>query len=72
MKNWVDGITTRREKNAITSKMYILRRSAQVPLMITLYNFALKVETSWAKKVIKPIILALYNYPYNCQLCIFV
>ena len=50
MKNWVDGITTRREKNAITSKMYILRRSAQVPLMITLYNFALKVETSWAKK----------------------
>ena len=23
--------------------------------MTTLYNFALKVETSWAKKVLKPI-----------------
>ena len=29
LKNWVDWITTRQEKNVTTSKMYILRRSAQ-------------------------------------------
>ena len=29
LKNWVDWITTRQEKNVTTSKMYILRKSAQ-------------------------------------------
>ena len=29
LKNWVDLITTRQEKNFTTSKMYILRRIAQ-------------------------------------------
>ena len=29
LKNWVDWITTRQVKNVTTSKMYILRRSAQ-------------------------------------------
>ena len=40
--------------------MYILARSAPkfkkkdiFPLMTTLYDFALKIETSWAKKHVK-------------------
>ena len=61
LKNWVDWITTRQEKNVTTSKMYILRRSAQklkkkqhiFPLMTNCYDFTLKIETSWAKKVVK-------------------
>ena len=42
--------------------MYILKTIAQklkkryFSLMATFYNFALKIETSWAKKVIKPIL----------------
>ena len=60
LKNWVDWTTTRREKNATTSKMYILARIAQklkkhiFPLMTTFYDFSLKIETSWAKKDVKP------------------
>ena len=60
LKNWVNWTTTRREKNATTSKMYILRRSVQklkntfFPLMATFYDFALKIETSCAKKDVKP------------------
>ena len=48
LKNWVDWITTRREKNvANTQKWYILRRSAGIKtnilftLLITFYNFTL-------------------------------
>ena len=29
LKNWVDWITTRQEKNVASSKIYILRRNAQ-------------------------------------------
>ena len=59
MKNWVDWTTTRREKIVTTSKMYILGISAQklkniFPLMTTFFDFALKIETSWAKKDVKP------------------
>ena len=41
--------------------MYILRRSAKknkhiFTLMTTFYNFTLKIESSWAKKVIKSIL----------------
>ena len=51
LKNRVDWINTRQEKNVTTSKMYIYRRSAQklkniCPLMTTFYNFTLKIETS--------------------------
>ena len=59
LKNWADWTTTRREKDITTSKMYILARSAPklkkhiFPLMTTLYDFALKIETSWAKKGVK-------------------
>ena len=47
-------------KNVTTSKMYILGRSAQklknhiFALMTTFYDFALKIETSWAKMDVKP------------------
>ena len=61
LKNWVDWIITRRQKNVTTSKMHILRRSAQkikkkhtCLLMTTFYNFTPKIETSWVKKVVKP------------------
>ena len=59
LKNRVDWINTRQEKNVTTSKMYIYRRSTQklkniCPLMTTFYNFTLKIETSWAKKVLGP------------------
>ena len=60
LKNWVDWTTTRQEKNVTTSKMYILGRSTQklknifFPLWLPFYDFALKIETSWAKKDVKP------------------
>ena len=49
----------REKKNVTTSKMYILGISGQklkniFPLTTTFYDFALKIETSWAKKVVKP------------------
>ena len=42
------------------TKIYILGRSAQklknifFPLLIIFYDFALKIETSWTKKDVKP------------------
>ena len=60
LKNWVDWTITRREKNTTTSKIYILGRSAQklknifFSLLTIFYDFALKIETSWAKKAVKP------------------
>ena len=42
--------------------MHILRRSAQklknifFHLMTIFYNFTLKIETSWTKNVVKPIL----------------
>ena len=60
LKNLVDWITTRQEKNAATSKIYILRRSAQnltyFSYMTTFNNFTLKINTSWAKKIAKSIL----------------
>ena len=53
LKNWVDWINTRQEKNVATSKMYILRRSAQKSKNIFL---TLKRENSWAKKIVKSIL----------------
>ena len=32
------------------------KKNILFPLMTTFYNFALKIETSWAKKVVKPIL----------------
>ena len=61
LKNWVDWITTRREKISQSQKCTLWKKSTPklkhiiFPLMTTLYNFALKIETSWAKKVVKPI-----------------
>ena len=50
-----------KKKNVTTITMYVLRKNVQkfksiiFPLMTTFYNFALKIETSWVKKVVKPI-----------------
>ena len=52
LKNWADWTITRQEKNVLTSKIYILARSAQkfknhiFHLMTAFYNSALKIETS--------------------------
>ena len=60
LKNWVDWTTTRREKNVTTSKIYILGRSTQklkntfFPLWLPSMTLVLKMETSWAKKDVKP------------------
>ena len=61
-KKWVDWLTTRQEKNVTNSKMCILKKMCPkikkifFPLVTTFYNFALKIETSWAKRVVKPIL----------------
>ena len=39
------------EKNCPKVKKHII-----FPFMTTFYNFALKIETNWAKKVVKPIL----------------
>ena len=52
LKNCVDSLTIRQEKNVKTSKMYILRKSApklkkqMFPFMTTFYSFTLKMKTS--------------------------
>ena len=63
LKNWVDWITTRREKNVANTKMVHfekkcpeIKKTTYFPLMTTFYNFTLKIETSWTKKVLKPIL----------------
>ena len=48
------------EKDVITSKMYIFRKITQklkniFSITTTFYNFALKIETRGAKKVVEPI-----------------
>ena len=50
LKNWVDWINTRQQKNVTNSKMYILRRSAQnlkkhiFLLITTFYNFSINFK----------------------------
>ena len=63
LKNKVDWITASQEKTSQTQKWYIFRWSSHklwkkyiCPLMTTFYNFTFKVETSWAKKVLNPIL----------------
>ena len=63
LKNWVYWITTRREKNVTASRMYVFVKNCLkvknmlfFHLVTTLYNFALKIETSWAKRARKPIL----------------
>ena len=63
LKNWVDWITTRQEENVTNTQMvYFEKKCPELffkkhifPLMTTFYNFTFKMETSWAKKVLKPI-----------------
>ena len=61
LKNCVDWITTKREENVTNTKMahfekYIEIKKKKNPLITTFYNFTLKIETSWAKKNLKPIL----------------
>ena len=64
LKNWVDGITTRREKHVTNTKMVdIEKKCPEIKnkhhiflLMTTFHNFTLKMETSWDKNVLKPIL----------------
>ena len=62
-KTYYKYVVTLKNWHWQTQKWYILKRSAQkfkniyiFPLMTTFYNFTLKMETSWAKKVLKPIL----------------
>ena len=60
LKNWADWTTTRQEKNVTTSKIYVLGRSTQklkntfFPLWLPSMTLLLKMETSSAKKDVKP------------------
>ena len=69
LKNWVGWNITRQEKNATTSKIYILRRSSQklkkhiFPIITTIYNFTVKISTTWTKNVVKSI-LETWNVNY--------
>ena len=63
LKNWVERITTRREKNVTNTKMvYLAKKCPEIkektyfPLMTTFYSFTIKMETIWSKKVLKPIL----------------
>ena len=73
LKNWVGWISTRQEKKSTTSKTYILRKRAPkfknlfFHFMTTFYNFALKIETRGAKRVVKSISETRYvNYIAMC------
>ena len=58
LKNWVDWITTRREKNVTNTKMVhfekkcpeIKKKKHIFTLMTTFYNFTLEIETSWEEE----------------------
>ena len=64
LKNWVDWITAKREKNVPNTKMVHFEKKCPViffykhifPLMTTFHNFTLKLETNWDKKVLNPIL----------------
>ena len=62
LKNWADWITTRREKMPQCQKSKFWKKFVQnlkniiVSLLTTFYNFDLKIESGWAKKVVKPIL----------------
>ena len=53
LEKWVDWITTRRAKNVTITE---IKNIYIFPLITTFYNFTLIMETSWAKKVLKPIL----------------
>lgn len=61
VKNLVDWINTRREKVSqpknvrFEKKARKLKKHVIFYFMITFYNFALKIETSWTKGMVKPI-----------------
>ena len=58
LKNWVDWITTRREKNVTNTKMVHFEKKCPemkkkkhiFTLMTTFYNFTLETETSWEEE----------------------
>ena len=50
-ENWVDWISTRR----VRERAWKLKNISFFHFMTTFYNFALKIETSIAKRVVKPI-----------------
>ena len=43
-------------KNAYFEKKYPKIKKTYFPFMTTFYNFTLKIETSWVKKVVKYIL----------------
>ena len=63
LKIWVDWLTTRQEKKYhnlknvhFEKKCPKIKKKKISPLTTTFYNFTLKTETSWAKKVVKSIL----------------
>ena len=62
LKNWVDWITTRQKKKSHNLKNVHFEKNCPkiekriFPLMTPFYNFTLKIETSWVKNVVKPIL----------------
>ena len=62
LKNWVYWITTKAKKFHNMKNIHFEKKCPKIkkhiifPLITIFYNFALKLETSWAKKVVKPIL----------------
>ena len=61
MKNWVEWITSKWEKNVTNTKVVYFEKCPEIkknifPLVTTFHNFTFKMEISWAKKVLKPIL----------------
>ena len=60
LKNWVDWITARWEKTLQPQKCTFWKKCQKLKkrtiflCMTTFYNFALKIETSWAKSFLSP------------------
>ena len=60
LKNWVDWISTRRDKNRSLKNKHFEKdpkaKKEKKILMTTFYNFALIIETGWAVGMVKPIL----------------
>ena len=62
LKNWVDWITTKQKKKSHNLKNVLFEKNCPkikkriFPLMTPFCNVTLKLETSWVKNVVKPIL----------------
>ena len=74
-KNCVDWITAGQEKMSQSQKCTSCEKVKQwktFSLLTTFYNFALKIETHWAKMVVKPILKLVMPMMLLCMFDFFI